>query len=425
MQQKRAGRLSDVARLCLFARLLPLGVYSCGLITSSHYTAFLAWGQDLAPAKLEELKSRLREVEQKVGSEQSRLARLEQERDTIGKKLGKLDSAKVETESQQTKVQESVISLSTEAERLKFVLYGARQQMELQRARMHRRVVALYKTQQRSPNADYLFRSESTTDLLKRAKYLSKVTEHDQEYISELTNVVRRGQDDRKQLEELLSERRRKLAELTDLREQLERQKLETAELLREQEVKAEQQQFSLVALKLSANQLQTMVGELMDQQQGSEEVVGPDQTIGPRVPSMGLASVRGKLEFPVGGKLVQSFGKQRHTEFEDILFKKGLEIASEPGSLVRAVAAGKVLFRQELPGYGQVVIIDHGKRYYTLYGRLGEIMVDVGQELKGGDGVAVTGPLDGRGRNFYFELRHEGKAKDPTAYFQRVPSGA
>lgn len=368
-----------------------------------------------------DVRARLKAIESKIDTEQKRLVRLEQERDSIGRQLQELDKTQKDTQKQQEKLQESVIALSTEAERLKLILFGARQQMEQQRARMHRRVVALYKTQQRSSNAEYLLRSQSTADLLKRAKYLSRLTEHDQEFISQLTSVVRQGQDDRKRLEELLNARKSKLAELTSLGEQLEAQKFQAAGLLREREAKAEQQESSLVALRLSANQLQSMLSEMMDKEQG---VVTPPTTPTQEESgfTIGLARLRGRLEFPVSGQLVQGFGKQRHNEFEDILFKKGVEIACDEGEVVRVVAPGKVLFKQELPGYGPVVIIDHGRRYYTLYGRLSTILVQVGELVESGQPVGHTGAVDAQGRNFYFELRHEGKAKDPTSYFRKIP---
>jgi septal ring factor EnvC (AmiA/AmiB activator) len=74
------------------------------------------------------------------------------------------------------------------------------------------------------------------------------------------------------------------------------------------------------------------------------------------------------------------------------------------------------------VPEYGNVVIVNHGKRFYTLYGRLNEIVPLVGDIVEGGDVLARTGKKDRWGRNFYFELRYKGKAIDPWRYFANSP---
>ena len=137
-----------------------------------------------------------------------------------------------------------------------------------------------------------------------------------------------------------------------------------------------------------------------------------------------GLQSLHGKLVFPVQGKIIQHFGRQKHEEFSDFLFVKGLEVLASVGGVVRSVAVGNVVFREELPGFGKVVILDHGQRYYTLYGRLGAFGCQVGDQLELGGIVGILGEPDSRGRNFYFELRFQGKAIDPLEFFTKpLPS--
>jgi len=204
--------------------------------------------------------------------------------------------------------------------------------------------------------------------------------------------------------------------------------------LLRDQNAKAKQHEMTLVKLQQSADRLERVLAGIMGESVDSEPVQiasiasvrppdDPSLAVIPR-PSpppfvgVGLATLKGKLDFPVDGTLVQRFGKQRHEEFADMLFKKGIEVLASEGAEVRAVAPGRVLFTQVLPGYGQVVILDHGKRYYTLYGRLRKANCQVGQIVGAGEVLAMLGKPDHKGRNFYFELRIRGKATNPAVYF-------
>jgi murein hydrolase activator len=105
------------------------------------------------------------------------------------------------------------------------------------------------------------------------------------------------------------------------------------------------------------------------------------------------------------------------------MIFIKGLEFSGNVGEKVRPVAKGKVVFSQLLPGLGNVVIVDHGKRYYTLYGRLSSVLTQLGDIVGRGDTVGILGEPDRKGRNFYFELRQKGKAMNPQPFFsEKLP---
>src|SRR5262249_7355065 len=126
----------------------------------------------------------------------------------------------------------------------------------------------------------------------------------------------------------------------------------------------------------------------------------------------------QGKLPVPIVGSVLERFGAHRHEEFDDVLFSKGMEFRADVGAKVLAVAAGKVVYSGVLPAYGNVVILDHGARYYTLYGRLASSLVSVGRVVNSGEMLAVVGQPDDKGRNFYFEIRLRGKAVDPNGFF-------
>lgn len=178
-----------------------------------------------------------------------------------------------------------------------------------------------------------------------------------------------------------------------------------------------------LTGLRAQALRLETVMSSITGgsdepETKGRRRSEDSEDTVQP-FKGAGLFAQKGSLTVPVSGKLLQRFGKQRVAEFADVIFGKGLEFQVEAGKEVSAVADGKVIFVGRTPGYGTVVILDHGERYYSLYGRVRDPDVDRGDVVDKGDTVAVVGEPDQQGRNFYFEIRHNGAPINPQQFFR------
>jgi septal ring factor EnvC (AmiA/AmiB activator) len=137
----------------------------------------------------------------------------------------------------------------------------------------------------------------------------------------------------------------------------------------------------------------------------GSTSQINPEDVMHPE----GLFGKSVRVSYPVKGQLLRSFGKSKVTDFSDIIFSKGMEFKTAESSQVKAVLGGRVAFSGSMPGYDTVVIIDHGSRSYSLYGRLGKAFVAKGELVKRGTQLGVTSTPDAKGRNFYFETRRTG----------------
>ena len=133
------------------------------------------------------------------------------------------------------------------------------------------------------------------------------------------------------------------------------------------------------------------------------------------------FAGLKGKLPWPVDGKVAIHYGSQKDPQFNTPIFRSGSYIKSNTGAVAKAVHSGKVVFAEWFKGYGQLVIVNHGDGYHTLYGSLSEIFTKVGDIIKGKQSVGRVGSsglLDAPG--LYFELRYKGKALDPSQWLQR-----
>jgi septal ring factor EnvC (AmiA/AmiB activator) len=127
------------------------------------------------------------------------------------------------------------------------------------------------------------------------------------------------------------------------------------------------------------------------------------------------FAALKGKLRLPVRGELVNRFGTPR--EGGSIKWK-GLFIRSQGGNEVKAIANGQVVFADWLRGFGNLMILDHGNHYMSLYGNNEAIYKRVGDKVRSGDTIAAVGNSGGNSESgLYFELRYQGKAFDPLIW--------
>ena len=139
--------------------------------------------------------------------------------------------------------------------------------------------------------------------------------------------------------------------------------------------------------------------------------------------PAVGFGKDRGQLPWPTEGRVVTGFGRETHPRFGTETVRTGIDIEAPEGTPIRAVAAGTVAYRGWLKGYGNLLVLDHGDGYYTLYAHASQILVDEGDQVKGGEligRVGETGSVEGP--RLHFEVRYQSRAEDPRLWLRRRP---
>jgi septal ring factor EnvC (AmiA/AmiB activator) len=123
---------------------------------------------------------------------------------------------------------------------------------------------------------------------------------------------------------------------------------------------------------------------------------------------------LRGKLRFPVRGELTRRFGAQTEAGME----AKGVFIRATPGEPVRAIAGGQVVYADWMRGFGNLLIVDHGEKYLSIYANNESLLKQVGEAVTPGEAIATVGASGGNEETgLYFELRHLGRAFDPLRW--------
>lgn len=127
------------------------------------------------------------------------------------------------------------------------------------------------------------------------------------------------------------------------------------------------------------------------------------------------FASLKGKLRLPVRGNITNRFGSSRE---DSGISWKGLFIQANEGTEVKSVASGRVVFADWLRGFGNLVIVDHGDGYMSLYGNNQAILKQTGEIVRGGDAIASVGNTGGNETNgVYYELRRQSRPFDPLSW--------
>jgi septal ring factor EnvC (AmiA/AmiB activator) len=131
------------------------------------------------------------------------------------------------------------------------------------------------------------------------------------------------------------------------------------------------------------------------------------------------FSRLKGHLRLPVKGELIARFGSKRG----DGPSWKGLFIKAAEGAEIKAIAAGKVVFAKWLRGFGNIIILDHGGQYLSLYSNNQAVLRHEGDSVKTGETIANAGNSGGNEESgLYFELRHQGRVFDPLTWVGKSP---
>ncbi|HXM82852.1 MAG TPA: peptidoglycan DD-metalloendopeptidase family protein [Burkholderiales bacterium] len=127
------------------------------------------------------------------------------------------------------------------------------------------------------------------------------------------------------------------------------------------------------------------------------------------------FSTLRGRLRLPVRGELIGRFGAPRGAAGSEA---KGVFIRAPEGQPVRAIAGGQVVYADWMRGFGNLLIVDHGEAYLSVYANNESLLKQVGDSVALGDAIATTGASGGNEQSgLYFELRHLGRAFDPLRW--------
>ena len=168
-----------------------------------------------------------------------------------------------------------------------------------------------------------------------------------------------------------------------------------------------------------ASNRLEAFIRELQAKQRKLAKIPPPKGGIEP--PSVGFGALKGRLPWPTEGRIVTGYGAQVHPRFGTRTFRNGVDIEAAVGREVLAVHGGHIIYTGWFKGYGNLIIVDHGNEYYTLYAHIADIEAKEGDDVRQGQRIGTVGDTGSlAGPRLYFEVRYQGKPQDPEQWLRQ-----
>ena len=250
------------------------------------------------------------------------------------------------------------------------------------------------------------FSSNNVTDLMQRLKYMDLIVQQDSQMLQDYLTKLEQIKQDKSSLYTV----RAKLVSLkkntVSKKREIEKTKKEKSVYLKKIKRKKNLSVKVKKELLAASNNLNSLIDKLLMKLVSGE--------------GLDISDKKGRLKLPLKGRILNKFGRKRVKEYESYIVYNGINVRAQRGTPVQAVFDGKVLYTGELEGYGNLVIVGHGKEYHSLYGHLDSIRVAVNKVVKTGEVIALSGDSGSlEGETLYFELRKNGKPIEPVRWFR------
>lgn len=274
-------------------------------------------------------------------------------------------------------------------------------------------------TQQKQQQSDKLAELIQTYYVTQRAKSSSKILNQgvEEDRISQYFQHLA------KQRADTIAELEQVVAELANSREQLELEKQQITSLLKQQTQKRDQLAKAQSQRKGTVSQILKSISNdqvyLSELQRNETRLKAEIAKAAKRnnVPMDGLAKQKGKLPWPLKGKVLHNYGSRQTGQIN----WKGMVIDANYGQAVKSVYSGTVVFADYLRGYGLVVLLDHGQGDMTLYGFNQSLLKKEGDKVVAGETIALAGDTGGQPQpSLYFEIRRNSKTQNPKSWLTR-----
>jgi septal ring factor EnvC (AmiA/AmiB activator) len=315
-------------------------------------------------------------------------------------------------------------SVETSLDRTGREIQKVTEEANRKRMEIERRLASLYKAGEIGALRMF-FSAESFPQLAENIRYMRSILENDKRIFVEYNQKIDQLKNLKADLERDALKKEHIMSGIEQKKREIEAEKSRKAAYLGKVRQNRKSYEASLKELQANAARLQAMISRLdaLSRRKLSSRHEKPGAKLKPLaelppVPDRGFASQKGRMSLPVRGTILESFGKHKHPEFNSFTFSKGLSISASTGSGIKAIYEGTVIFADYFKGFGNMVIVDHGGGYFSLYAHASQLSKKVGAEVVRHETIGAVGDVDSsKGSMLYFEIRHQGKPVDPAEW--------
>lgn len=384
--------------LCAFVALLCFA----GPLVAASIDDDISGNQQKLNKLKQETQFHQKEIQQNTAKKKSYLA-----------ELNDLDKKIKQTEQKSQQLSKQISDLTQRTEALTKDIEARKSKVEELRGQLRKRLVAMYKY---GDSAEYnmVLSSTDRVELATVTYLLNRMARQDQRTMRDLYTQALRLADDRKELDT-------KKSELSKARAAVQANKQENAkaiaarkDLIAQIDQNLEAHTQAMKELEADQRALQQTIDKLLAQKAAANK--GGSSQSQAKAPTV---VNKGGLIWPLESHKISSpFGTRIHPKFKTKSMHTGIDIPSPKGTPVKVAGSGTVLYAGWMRGYGQLIIVDHGKNMATVYAHLSSIGVKENQTVRQGEVIGRVGNTGvATGYHLHFEVRIGGQAKDPVKY--------
>ncbi len=343
---------------------------------------------------LEEIEKRMKTTAQGIEQRQRAARDLEKDLQTVERESARIRSRIAALEVEANQLSADMRTKSAEIDAMQKSI--ARSETEVRR-----RLVALYKSGGGGA-LRLIFSEGSPAQAAETYDFLGRIVRRDRELLREYRRQLEALETARGELARMQERHRVSLASLKEEQETLRRATDLKKELLARTRQEEKSLGDELQELRERSRRLSAMIEELESAR--ARQYTQKSPAGGP------FARQKGRLPWPVNGTVRVGFGKSHSREHGTLRESQGIEIQTDANIAINAVWSGRVLYADWFRGFGNLLILDHGDGYYSLYAQAARLTRKVGDEVRGGETLAYSGR-----EGVYFEIRHHGAPLNPA----------
>ena len=372
-------------------------------------TAFFISPTLLSQTDVSEFEKRLAKISEEINGLKAKMEAEEKKEQTILSNLENIGFKKRLIKKEISLFNIQLEKTTKELNALKEKIRPLKQKLDKEKQSIEKTLVTIFKFGKLN-FLEFMLRAKDIKVFLSESKNLSLLAQYQDKIIAEYMTTYNKLMEAEEQLEiknqetsQLIQKARGKKSEL-DVQEKNNRTLIKRIENNKKTFLQAIKEQEERAA------QLQTLMDKIL-----KEEIIFPFSFIP-------LYEKKGELPWPLEGDIVTTFGVKRNLRFNTRTKSNGIEISPrKKDTVIKSVHSGKVAFADYFKGYGNLIIIDHGLTYYTLYGHCSEFFIEKGDMINAEQPIAIVGDFGSlKGVTLYFEIRHKVKPENPLNWLER-----
>ncbi len=385
-----------------FFRFLP--IFGSALLLIAALSSEVRGQQDVS-----EYKKRLEDISQQIDQLKSRIEDEERKESTFLSELDRIGFQKNLIKKEIALYSMQLGNTNRELSSIKKDMPRLRAKLEREKESIEKILVTMYKFGKVN-QLQFILQAKDMNTLVSENKNLTLLAQYQNNIISSYMNTLNELKAAEQQLEEKRKESSNLIWKTKNKRQELNVQERKQKALIDEIKDNKSMHLQALEDLNQRAKQLESLIEKLLKDEISFPIIIVP------------LYEQRGQIPWPIEGEIVSTFGRQIHPQFRTVTFNNGIEIVPQKDQeIVKSIHPGKVVFSDYHKGFGNVIIIDHGMSFHSIYGHCADFLVKKGDLVKTGQPIAVagdTGSLEGVA--LYFGITSKAKPVDPLKWLKR-----